>query len=99
MTRWIAIFEDDASAGAVRTKYRDAHFEYLARHAAKIRVAGGLQDNPGDNWVGGLWVFEVDSREEAARLCEDDPFYKHGLRKNYRVMSWGRAPFYGAVTI
>lgn len=99
MTRWVAIFEDNPDAAAVRLEQRDAHFKYLERNAAKILVGGGLQEYPGKPWLGGLWVIETDSREEAVQLCEDDPFFRHGLRKGYRLMVWGRAPFYGAVTI
>lgn len=95
MTRWIAIFDDDLSAGAVRSDFSQAHFNYLAQNAGKIRMAGGLQPGPDEGWVGGLWILDVESREEAARLCEGDPFFEYGLRKSYRLMSWGRAPCYG----
>ena len=99
MTRWVAIFEDDPARGNVRVEQRDAHFDYLARNAAKIRIGGGLRRGSDDPWVGGLWVIETDSREEAVKLCEEDPFFQQGLRKGYRIMEWGRAPCYGAVTI
>jgi uncharacterized protein len=99
MTRWVAIFEDDPARANVRVEQREAHFDFLARNAAKIRIGGGLQQEPGAPWVGGLWVIETDQREDAVKLCEDDPFFLHGLRKGYRIMSWGRAPCYGAVTI
>jgi uncharacterized protein len=83
----------------VRVEQRDAHFDYLARNVAKIRIDGGLRQTPDDPWTGGLWVIDADSRAEAVTLCEDDPFFRHGLRKSYRIMLWGRAPCYGEVTI
>jgi uncharacterized protein YciI len=99
VTRWIAIFEDDPHALAVREDHHQAHFDYLAQHAAKIRIAGGLRDEPGGAFRGGLWVLEVSSRAEAVRLCEDDPYFRLGLRKGYQLFVWGKAPVYGGVTL
>jgi uncharacterized protein YciI len=95
----VAIFEDDPARAHVRLEQRDAHFAYLARNAARIRIGGGLRQGPDEPWIGGLWVIDTESRDEAVRLCEDDPFFQEGLRKSYRIMSWGRAPCYGAVTL
>jgi len=44
-------------------------------------------------------VLEVASREEAVALCEDDPFFRHGLRKSYRLCLWGKAPCYQTVEL
>jgi uncharacterized protein YciI len=95
MTRWVAIFEDDPAAGEVRLANRDAHFDYLARHADRILLAGGLRPDDDAFWSGGLWVIEADTREDAMQLCEEDPFFTAGLRKSYRLALWGRAPCYG----
>jgi len=97
MPRWIAIFEDNAHALEVREKYREPHFQYLATHASKIRLGGGLQRTPEGPWVGGLWIIDADTREEAVQLCKDDPFFVHGLRKGYSLMLWSRAPGYGEI--
>ena len=42
---------------------------------------------------------EVADREDAVRLCEDDPYFRLGLRKGYRLCVWGKAPPYHAVTL
>lgn len=39
-----------------------------------------------------MWVMEVQSRDEAVALCENDPFYTLGLRKGYRLYVWGKPP-------
>jgi uncharacterized protein YciI len=54
-------------------------------HKAKILLGGGLKSAPQERWEGGLWILEVEGREEAVRLCEDDPFFANGLRKGYRL--------------
>lgn len=102
MTRWIAIFEDhpEATSGWVRRQHaHEYYFDYLARHTSKIRVGGGLRSGPGEWYCGGLWVLEVESRAEAERLCEGDPYFKLGLRKGYRLAVWGKAPCYSDVVL
>ena len=101
MTRWVAIFEDnpEEQAGWVRKQHAKDHFAYLEMNADTIRLAGGLRPSPDYWWSGGLWVMEVDTRQQAASLCENDPYFKLGLRKSYRLYAWGKAPFYGAVTL
>jgi len=99
MTRWVAIFEDDPSADWVRRQHSEDHFDYLALHRDTIRLAGGLRPAPGEWFSGGLWIMDVDSREDAVRLVEDDPYFRLGLRKSYRLMAWGRAPIYDTVSL
>ena len=74
MTRWVAIFEDnpEPDVGWIRKQHAEAHFAYLGDNRHKILLGGGLRHRPGDWYCGGMWVMEVDSREEAASLCEND---------------------------
>ena len=101
MTRWVAIFEDNTEPelGWIRAQHADAHFAYLADNRDKIVLGGGLRHAPGERYCGGMWVMDVDSREQAAALCESDPFFKLGLRKGYRLYVWGKAPCYRAVEL
>lgn len=97
--RWVAMFEDDPAQDWVRKGHDQEHFAYLSRHADKIVLGGGLRPGPGEWYCGGLWVLEVESRDEAVRLIEGDPYFRLGLRKSYRLNVWGKAPNYGAVTL
>jgi uncharacterized protein len=99
VARWVAIFDDDPKALKVRADHHEAHFQHLALHSEKIRIAGGLRPEPGGTFCGGLWVLEVESREEAVRLCEGDPYFILGLRTGYRLYAWGKAPVYGEVVL
>jgi len=99
MARWVAIFEDEPKADWVRKAHDQDHFAYLAANADAIKLGGGLRPAPGEWFVGGLWVLEVASRAEAVRLIEDDPYFRHGLRKGYRLLVWGKAPCYGDVVL
>jgi hypothetical protein len=68
-------------------------------HADTFRLAGGLRPNLVDGFIGGLWVIEVDTRQQAENLCENDPYFKLGPRKGYRLYVWGKAPILGAITL
>lgn len=92
MARWVAIFEDDETkAKDIRGKYTQDHIAYLAANKSTILLAGGLRPEPGGAFEGGLWILEVEGRDEAMACVENDPFYKHGLRKSVRVAAWGKA--------
>jgi len=42
---------------------------------------------------------KVASRNGAVALCENDPYFRLGLRKGYRLLTWGKAPFYDQVVL
>ena len=53
-------------------------------------IAGGLRNEPGGAFSGGLWVMEVASKERALQLIAQDPYAAHGNRG--RVLKvWGKA--------
>ncbi|MGH2375763.1 MAG: YciI family protein [bacterium] len=97
--RWVAIFEDNEGLDSIRKAHASAHFEYLSANRDKIVIAGGLRPAPGEWYSGGLWVLEVDSKNEAVRLVEGDPYFLLGLRKSYRLLVWGKAPCYETVSL
>jgi uncharacterized protein YciI len=97
MARWVVLFEDTDGMLAVRQQREPAHLAYLEEHRDKILIAGGLRPAPGEKFVGGLWVLEVASCDEAVALVENDPYYQPEHRK-YRVLAWGKA-LEGPVTL
>ena len=101
MARWVALFEDHPReiGDPIRKNHSQAHFDYRAEHSDRILIGGGLRPNPDEWYCGGLWVIEVETREDAIGLIENDPYFTLGLRKSYRLMIWGKAPNYGAVTL
>jgi uncharacterized protein len=88
--RLIALFEDEPAMAAVRQRLEPAHLAFLEAHRDEIRMAGGLRDEPGGPYVGGLWVFEVASKARAIELIEADPYYQAHCRP-YRLLAWGKA--------
>jgi uncharacterized protein YciI len=88
--RYVAIFDDDRAMADVRARLEPAHLAFLQAHRAEIRMAGGLRHEPGGAYVGGLWVFEVASRERAEQLIAADP-YQQAHPRRYRLLFWGKA--------
>jgi len=88
--RWVVTFEDTPAMAAVRKRLESAHIEYLRANATEIVLAGGLRDVPGGAYVGGLWVFDVQSRQRAIELIEGDPYFQAEPRP-YRLRVWGKA--------
>jgi uncharacterized protein YciI len=88
--RWVVIFDDAPDMMSVRREREPLHLAFLEQHRDSIRIAGGLRENPGGSFVGGLWVVEADSRDQVDALVAADPYYVPAHRK-YRVLTWGKA--------
>jgi uncharacterized protein YciI len=88
--RFVVIFEDREEMIPVREAHEPAHLAFLDQHRDEIPMAGSLRNVHGGPFVGGLWVFEVESRERAVELIESDPYYKANPRQ-YRLLAWGKA--------
>jgi uncharacterized protein YciI len=63
---------------------------FLEANRAEIPMAGGLRDEQGGPYVGGLWILEVANKERAVALIEQDPYYVAHPRR-YRLLAWGKA--------
>jgi uncharacterized protein YciI len=88
--RFAVIFEEGRKMAPVRVEHESAHLAYLEAHRDEIVMAGGLRNEHGGPYVGGLWVFEVLGRERAVALIEQDPYFQANPRE-YRLLAWGRA--------
>ncbi|GLQ54375.1 YciI family protein [Devosia nitrariae] len=97
--RYIALFEDIADGSAIRTDLTEAHVAYLNAHRGKLRLAGAVREEHGGTPVGGAWVFDTATREEADAIVRADPFFVAGLRASYKLLAWGTAPGYEDVIL
>ncbi|WP_246473093.1 YciI family protein [Pelagibacterium limicola] len=97
--RWVALFEDKTDGADIRARFTDAHQAFLRANKGKIVLAGAMRPAPDGKPVGGLWVFEADTREEVEAIIREDPFHREGLRALVRVYAWGTAPGFEDVAI
>jgi uncharacterized protein YciI len=88
--RYVAIFDDAPEMLSIRKARSEQHFAYLKEHRNEILIGGGLREEPGGVFVGGMWIFEVESRERAVTLIENDPYFESAYR-TYRLLVWGKA--------
>ena len=97
--RFIAHFHDSVDPAQQKPELNARHFAYLEAHASEIVLAGGLRQDAGSPFVGALWVIEAADRAEAVRLVAEDPYSQADLWPNVEILAWGKAPFYGPVTL
>jgi uncharacterized protein len=88
--RLVAIFDDEPPMADIRARLEPAHLAFLDQHRKEIPMAGSLRHEPGGPYVGGLWVFEVESKARAIELIEADPYFQ-AHRRSYRLLVWGKA--------
>ncbi|MCD7058289.1 YciI family protein [Pelagibacterium xiamenense] len=95
--RWVALFEDKKEGAAdIRARFTEAHQAYLRANSDKIVLAGAMRPQPDGVPVGGLWVFEAETKEEVEAIIRQDPFQREGLRSVTRIYAWGTAPGFEA---
>ncbi|VAW22049.1 hypothetical protein MNBD_ALPHA12-869 [hydrothermal vent metagenome] len=93
MTRWIAIITNNQEIGALREKHMKAHMGFLESHP-EITMAGSTTANGAIASNGGVWVIKGVSYAQAVKICEDDPFFKVGMRQNINVFEYRVAPWF-----
>lgn len=89
--RFAALFLDSVTPDDLAPDLTRAHFDYLADHADRITMAGGLRPPEGGGFCGSLWVIEADDEAAARRLMDEDPYCLAGLRPNRTLYRWGTA--------
>ncbi len=90
--RFIALLEDRPNTAEIRAANTAAHEEFLRRHKGTIVMAGGLRETPDGAPLGGLWLFEAESREAVEAIIAEDPYMKVDMRASVRVLNWSTAP-------
>ncbi len=90
--RFVALLEDRPDTGALRDANAEAHEAFLRQHKGTIVMAGALREQADACPIGGLWLFEAESREAVEAIIAEDPFYKAGMRARIRVLDWSTAP-------
>lgn len=87
--RWVAIFEDAPEMMDHRAQFGNEHVEYVRANKSEILIGGGMKETPDGVFVGGMWVMEVESKERAIELVENDPYFNAKYR-SYRLLIWGK---------
>ena len=65
---------DDIERGHLRKELRQVHLAYVQQQAGIVLAAGAKLNDDGTDAGGGVYIVDVDTREEAERFIAGDPF-------------------------
>ena len=77
----------------IRENSLTEHLNYLDENVSIILAAGGLLNDEGTIAVGGFYILDVESREDAENFVNADPFVIAGLFDVVQIRRWRKAYF------
>lgn len=87
---FVARFTDKPGIAERRSELLQEHFDWLA-NSKQVRLAGALRAEADGDSLGGLWIIEADSKEEAEAAYQTDPFFANGLRAKVELYHYVKA--------
>ncbi len=87
---FVARFSDKPGVAERRNALMQDHFAWL-RGNDQVLVAGSIRHELDGESLGGLWLIEADSKEDAEAAFQDDPFFANGLRAGFELYHFVKA--------
>jgi len=75
----------------LRLQLRPAHLEYLSEIGPMLLACGAKLSDDGETADGGVYLLDVETREEAQAVIDADPFTRGGLFDRVHVQRWRKA--------
>jgi uncharacterized protein YciI len=75
----------------VRIRERGVHLAFLEQNKTLLLACGAKLNDDGSNAGGGVYVLDVDTREEAERFIAADPFSLVNLFERVTITRWRKA--------
>lgn len=75
----------------VRKSVRDTHLVFLEEHKSKLLACGAKLKDNGADIGGGIYIVDVETREEAEEFIREDPFSKADLFEKVSIVRWRKA--------
>ena len=91
MMLFVIFFKDIQDSELIRERCMDAHISWLIERRDSVLLAGSLREEADLNPRGALWVVEAESKREAAKIFESDPFWTNGMRQKVEIYHWSKA--------
>jgi len=76
---WTISCVDKPDTAAIRDKHLQPHRDYLKSQKGILVLAGATQNDDGTQAIGSLFVVNVNSRAEAKKFSDGDPFTQNGV--------------------
>ena len=84
---YLILAYDHDNKELIREEIRKDHRRYLESFDKKILASGALLDEKG-TIIGGLTLFDVESKTEAETFEKNDPYSLYGIRKEINIVYW-----------
>ncbi|WP_310631218.1 MULTISPECIES: YciI family protein [unclassified Paraburkholderia] len=75
----------------VRASERDVHLAFLDDNKALLLACGAKLNDDGSSAGGGIYIVDVETREEAEQFIAQDPFWKVELFERVSIVRWRKA--------
>lgn len=72
------------------------HLDFLAQHKALLLACGAKLNDDGSSAGGGIYIVDVETREQAEAFIAQDPFSHAGLFERVSIVRWRKAYVDGA---
>jgi uncharacterized protein YciI len=76
---WAISCLDKPNTAAIREKVLQPHRDYLGSQKRILVLAGATQNDEGTQAIGSLFIVNVNSRVEAKKFSDGDPFTQNGV--------------------
>ena len=96
---WMVETFDKSGCADLRNRLRPTHLDYLEAHKALLLACGAKLDDAGAQASGGLYLLDVETRQEAQSFIEADPFFQGDLFEKVIVTRWRKAYLDGRNTL
>ena len=78
---WLITCVDNPNTAVIRGTVLQPHRDYLASQKGIIVLSGATQNDDGTEAIGSAFVLNVNSRAEAKKFSDGDPFTQNGVFK------------------
>jgi hypothetical protein len=82
---------DKPGHAQMRIDERAAHLAFLDTHKDLLLACGAKLTDEGENAGGGVYVVDVQTREDAEQFIAKDPFALAGLFERVNIVRWRKA--------
>jgi uncharacterized protein len=75
----------------VRARERALHLAFLEQRKTLLLACGAKLNDDGSDIGGGVYILDVETREDAERFIADDPFTLASLFERVTIVRWRKA--------
>lgn len=82
---------DKPDSLALRQSVREEHLKFLEDNKALLLACGAKLEDDGSGGTGSVYIVDVETRDEAEKFVNADPFAVAGLFERMAITRWRKA--------